>query len=189
MTSDEGLELLLREPTTLQTDRDEARRVVDRLGGLALAIDQAAAYIHYRRMAIEDFLPTYEEARQKILRFTPDFGWEYSTMQMHGREEEAKALSAFTTWEMSFEQLEPHDSHRHESAAHFLTLSAFLDHLNVAEDLFRTFWEAEMSPPEWLTIFSDSTEDDSDSDSSFEDEFSSNKDSLARAYSFDRQSR
>ncbi|MCJ1232044.1 hypothetical protein MMC12_008725, partial [Toensbergia leucococca] len=189
MTSDEGLELLLREPVTLKTTNDEARRIVDRLGGLALAIDQAAAYIENKRMAIEDFIPTYEEARKKILDFIPEFGWEYSTMQVHGREEEAKALSAFATWEMSFEQLEPNDPQRHESAGHFLTLSAFVDHLNFAEDLFRTSWKAETLQPEWLTIFVKSTEDDSESDGSSEGDLSPNEDSRARSDSSDEQCR
>jgi tetratricopeptide (TPR) repeat protein len=188
MTSDEGLKLLrLRDITTLQANKDEAMRIVDRLGGLPLAIDQAAAYIEYRRMAVEDFLPAYERERQKILDFTPDFGWEYTSMLVHGQAEEDRALSAFTTWEMSFQQLISNDPQKQESAAHFLTLHAFLDHLNVAEDLFRTFFKAGISPPEWLTIFATSTED-SDSDSSFEDDFSSNEDSL-RAHPSGRQSR
>jgi tetratricopeptide (TPR) repeat protein len=189
MTRDEGLKLLLCEPNMLQADKDEGARIVDRLGGLALAIDQAAAYIEWKRIAIKDFLPAYEVKRQNILDYTPDFGWEYSTMQVHGQAEKDKALSAFTTWDMSFQQLIPNDPQRQESAAHFLTLHAFLDYLNVAEDLFRTFWEAEESPPEWLKIFVKSTEEDSDSDGSVEDDSSSYEDSLARAHSSSGQSR
>ncbi|KAF4631143.1 hypothetical protein G7Y89_g6995 [Cudoniella acicularis] len=190
MTSDEGLKLLLPDPTKRERIKDEGIRIVDRLGGLPLAIDQAAAYIDDIGMAIEDFLPTYEKERQRILGYTPDYGWEYRTMQLDGKTEKDKALSAFTTWNMSFQRLFLNDSEKQKRAAHFLTVHAFLDHLNVAEDLFRTFWEVKPSPPEWLTIFVGPTEEDSDSDSpSSEHDFSSDDDSLARSHWSDRQSR
>ena len=165
MTSDEGLKLLLPDPTKRERIKDEGIRIVDRLGGLPLAIDQAAAYIEDIGMAIKDFLPTYEKERQRILEYTPDYGWDYRTMQLDGKAEKDKALSAFTTWNMSFQRLFLNDSEKQKRAAHFLTVHAFLDHLNVAEDLFRTFWEDKPSPPEWLTIFVGPTEEDSDIDS------------------------
>ena len=190
MTSSEGLELLLPDPSKREEDKDEGARIVDRLGGLALAIDQAAAYIDDRRMVIEDFLPTYEVEREKILKYTPDYGWEYSTMQLDGQAEKDKALSAFTTWTMSFQRLFLNDPQKQKSALHFLTLHAFLDYLNVAEDLFQIFWQEGASPSQWLTIFVEPTEEDSDSDSpSSEHDFPSDIDSWETTKSSDGQSR
>src|SRR5271156_5965162 len=110
MTTEDGVKLLLRghRELDLQHYRVEGAKIVSRLGGLALAIDQAAAYIRYKKMPLErlgDFLATYEAQQEKILRYTPRNFWEYGTMQLHGKAEQNKAISAFTTWEMSFQQL------------------------------------------------------------------------------------
>jgi tetratricopeptide (TPR) repeat protein len=190
MTSDEGLRLLLPDPTEREKNKDEGIRIVDRLGGLALAIDQAAAYIDDREITIEDFLPTYEEERKKILEYTPDHGWEYSTIQLDEQVVKDKALSAFTTWNMSFQRLFLNNPQKQEYALHFLTLHAFLEYLNIAEDLFRIFWQDGASIPEWLTIFVEPTEADSDSDSpSPKRDFPSDDDSVAKTHSSDGQSR
>ena len=102
LTTDEGVKLLLRRHRGQDVEKYvvEASRIVARLGGLALAIDQAAAYIGYMRIPLDqlaDFLITYEEQRGKILQYTPAHFWEYETMQIHGEAEKNKALSAFTT--------------------------------------------------------------------------------------------
>jgi hypothetical protein len=159
MTSDEGLRLLLADPIKREENKFEGKRIVDRLGGLALAIDQTAAYIDDAEIAIEDFLPAYEVERRKILEYTPAYGWEYNTMQLDRQIEEEKALSAFTTWQMSFQQLFPMDPQKQKYALHFLTLYAFLDYLNIAEDLIRIFWQESESSPEWLAIFVKTIED------------------------------
>ncbi|KAH6681362.1 hypothetical protein B0J14DRAFT_633104 [Halenospora varia] len=174
MTSDEGLRLLLADPIKREKNKIEGTRIVNRLGGLALAIDQAAAYISDIEMAIEDFLPKYEKETKKVLQYTPDHGWEYSTMHVDGQAEKNKALSAFTTWQMSFQQLFPKDPQKQKHALHFLTLYAFLDYLNIAEDLIRIFWQDGASFPEWLTIFVKTIEDN---------------EYVAKAHSSDGQSR
>jgi hypothetical protein len=83
-----------------------------------------------------------------ILEYTPKHFWEYGTMQIHGEAEGNKAISAFTTWEMSFQQLESYDERKSE-VAHFLTLSAFFDSANTGESLFRHYWEAEATRGLW----------------------------------------
>ena len=95
MATDEGVELLLRgfNVTDIRNQhRETASKITKRLGELALAIDQAAAYIKYKRTPLdnlEDFLTTYEAERQKILSYTPKNFWEY------------EHINAFTTWELS----------------------------------------------------------------------------------------
>ena len=146
---------------------DEGSKIIARLGGLPLAIDQAAAYIQYKKIPLKrlpEFLAEYE-AHEKILQYTPQNFWEYGTMQIHGKEEENKAISAFTTWEMSFQQLDS-DTLKKENAAHFLTVSAFLDPSNIGEYLFRNHWEANAPQPEWMQLFNATDEEDSSEDAS-----------------------
>jgi hypothetical protein len=108
MTTNECIRLLLRgynDNDIQQTHQDEASRIAIRLGSLALAIDQAATYIKYKLMPLDrlgDFLPTYEAERKKILSYTSNKFWEYRKMQTGEKEEH---ISAFTTWNLFFQQL------------------------------------------------------------------------------------
>jgi malate/lactate dehydrogenase len=171
LSPEEGLTLLLcgYDARDRQHDlNDEGSKIIARLGGLPLAIDQAAAYIQYKKMPLErllEFLAEYEAHKEKILQYTPQNFWEYGTMQIHGKEEENQAISAFTTWEMSFQQLESGILQK-ESAAHFLTVSAFLDPSNIGEYLFKNRWEANAPRPEWMQLFSAADEEDSSEDTS-----------------------
>lgn len=166
MTTEEGVRLLLRgyDDHNIEHYTVEGSRIVARLGGLALAIDQAASYIKYKQRPLErlaGFLTTYEAQKKKILEYTPKNFWEYRTMQIHGKSEKEKAISAFTTWEMSFRQLEQDGSAKNE-VAHFLTLSAFFDPAKIGESLFRHHWEADGSQSQWMYIFSKIEDVDSD---------------------------
>ena len=81
-TRDEGVKLLLRRHRGQDVEAfdDEASRLIARLGGLALAIDQAAAYTDYLQIPLNKFagfLITYEEQQEKILRYIPAHFWKY----------------------------------------------------------------------------------------------------------------
>lgn len=138
MTTQEGVRLLLRgynDNEIQESHQDTASKIIKRLGGLALAIDQAAAYIKYKRMPLDrlgDFLTTYEAERQNILSHTPKHFWEY-------RHINAKHINAITTWELSFQQLGSGDEPWKKSAAHFLTLSAFFAPTTITESMFRYY--------------------------------------------------
>src|SRR5271155_235059 len=72
MTNEDGVGLLLYgyQEDDIQRHKIDASEIVSRMGGLALAIDQAAAYIKYKRMPLDrlaNFLTTYEAQRKKIL--------------------------------------------------------------------------------------------------------------------------
>jgi tetratricopeptide (TPR) repeat protein len=164
MTPEEGVSLLLHGYDDHDIQHHAiASKIVARLGGLALAIDQAAAYIKHMEMPLDqlgNFLTTFEaQARQtkKILDYTPKNFWEYG--KIHGEREQNSAISAFTTWEMSFQQLGPDDD-----IAHFLTLSAFFDPARIDESLFRYHWEAGASPPEWMRVFNPIDEESDEED-------------------------
>lgn len=70
LTEDEGIELLLRQAGRTKTmeNQKHARVIIQELGGLALAIDQAATYINVRQVALDKFPQVYGERRDAILR-------------------------------------------------------------------------------------------------------------------------
>ncbi|KAK5202668.1 hypothetical protein LTR41_011589 [Exophiala xenobiotica] len=157
MTQQEGTELLLRDHSTSEVDahQEKCYRIVRRLGGLPLALDQAAAFIRYKQLALnqlDEFLSLYNAQRKEVLPHTPRWFWKYSTVQIDGKEEENREISAFTTWEMSFRQLEE-DEARRRDIEHFLTVSAFFQPDQIGESLFRHHWEWNRPAPAWMRIF------------------------------------
>jgi tetratricopeptide (TPR) repeat protein len=173
MPTDEAVKLLLHgySETNVDPYKPQASEIITRLGALALAIDQAASYIQYIQLPIQrlgEFLPTYEAQRAKILQHTREHFWEYGAIRVVDKAERHQAISAFTTWEMSFQQLYRNDDKRREAAAHFLTLSAFLGPTNISESLFRYHWQLEQ--PQWMNVFEASTDTDSDNGISSSDE-------------------
>lgn len=158
MATEEGVRLLLRgyNDNDIQARHQSvASRIVQRLGRLALAIDQAAAYIKYKRIPLdllEDFLKIYEAERQKILLHTPKSFWEY------------ERINAFTTWELSFQQLGSGDDGWGKNAAQFLTLSAFFAPTAITESIFRCYHECPGGRFAWIQMFleNDGLQDDRD---------------------------
>ncbi|KAL8787444.1 MAG: hypothetical protein Q9213_002221 [Squamulea squamosa] len=143
---DEGVQLLLRHYSSQEIDsnRGTAREIVRRLGCLALAIDQAAAYIAYKQILpcrLEEFITLYDLQRKKILSYVPHKFWEYGSIEMHGREDQIKAINAFTTWEISLGQLMRDNPKERNAVTRFLTLSAFFNPARIEESLFRNHWE------------------------------------------------
>jgi hypothetical protein len=171
MPTTDGVNLLLRGYSDIDNKdyTEEGTKIVTRLGGLALAIDQAAAYIQHKKLPIErlaDFLTQYETHREKILRHTSPYFWKYTTMQIHGKEEQDRAISAFTTWEMSFQQFTCGGPQTTQDAGHFLSLSAFFDPSHIGESIFRYHWEEAAFRPAWMRIFATTSEMVSDKESS-----------------------
>jgi Tetratricopeptide repeat len=87
-------------------------------------------------------------------------------MQIHGKEEQDRAISAFTTWEISFQQFTCSRPQTTQEVGHFLTLSAFLDPSHIGESIFRYHWEEAAARPAWMRIFAATGETASDEKSS-----------------------
>ena len=100
MTEHEGLKLLLDDPDAKPIDEQDAgKKIVEELGYLPLAIDQARAYIRARRLSLAVFLSQYDDRKTAVLKHVPRL-WEYRRRLDDGKEE--TLLSVFTTWELSF---------------------------------------------------------------------------------------
>ena len=159
LEEDEAIELLTsRSPAAQRSDEDiqEGRKIVKQLGYLALAIDQAAAYISIRQLPLTLFTEHYEKRKEFILRHTPDSLWEYRTRTGENGNSSGENLSVLTTWELSFLQIQGND-HEREELGNFLTQSAFLDPTNISEGLFGNFFQVcakvQEKHPSWMGSF------------------------------------
>ena len=162
-----GVELLLHRYDGIDVNdhMSEGSKIVKRLGGLALAIDQASAYMKYMQFQIDQlggFLAQYYVQRKKVLRHTTDHFWKYTKIDDKSGQE--TAISAFTTWEMSFQHLLAHCNPR-GPVEHFLTVTAFLGPDYVSESLFEVHRERSNHPPDWADIFMASGGSDDESSS------------------------
>jgi hypothetical protein len=106
-----------------------ASQIVQTLGYLPLAIDQAAAYIAFRHLPLNLFLTHYDKRRETVLTETPLSAWVYGKSR--------DQASIFTTWEISLDQF---SSKVKNHVSHFLTQAAFFDIIRISEDLFSSFF-------------------------------------------------
>lgn len=125
---DEGAYFLLRRAKMLPLDADSrdipydklrlARGISELLGGLALALDQAGAYIEETSCGLENFFKRYQDYREIILqeRGTPSI-------------EHPDAIA--TTWSLAFENIQQNNP----IAIELLSFLAFLVPDAIPEDL------------------------------------------------------
>lgn len=147
MSDEEALELLFRRSQVDRSDLNlqEGRKIINRLGFHALAIDQAGAYILARNLDINLYLTHYNDRREKVLSEAPEL-WDYKRT-LKDNPETATKLTVFTTWELSFGLVTGDDTVRKDKE-HILTLMAFLDGKEIFDTLF-TPYASENS--EWMT--------------------------------------
>lgn len=110
----DAVELLLTRselPTPWKDDiKAEAAAIVHELGRLALAIEQAAAYIREAAKDIKKFLPRYRANRKRLLARIPSGNWTYHD-------------SVATTWTLSFQTIKE----QNPEVVKLLQLFAFLN--------------------------------------------------------------
>lgn len=151
MKEDEALDLLFRRS---QFERNEmsvskAKKIVNRLGYLALAVDQAGAYIAARNINLDQFMDHFNRRREVVLKETPNL-WDYRRKK--DETEAEQSMTVATTWELSFEQI-TEDNEIPGGRRHFFLLVAFFDGRKISEELFHAFFNADA--PSWMNIFSD----------------------------------
>ncbi|KAI9748769.1 MAG: hypothetical protein M4579_007127 [Chaenotheca gracillima] len=169
MMEDGGTDLLFQGLSMEKTEDNlkEGLKIVDRLGGLALALAQAAAYIDFNKMTLPEFTRVYEAKKKDVLKYICDDLWEYQRLRDGSKPSEAE--SAFTTWEMSFQQIQSRDPDHADHISRFLKVSAFLEPSNIGDYLFYTYHKDAEDPFPWMSIFTSlgqhpDTQSDSDAD-------------------------
>lgn len=106
----------------LSIDEKIATLLVEKLGYLPLAIDQAGAYVAARVIPLEKYLEIYEINFRGVFSEKPSSSvWSYGDR------------SVFTTWEISFQAIKSEN----EEAADFLLLCSFLSNESIWEDMLR----------------------------------------------------
>ncbi len=113
---------------TGENDAAAARKLCEELGGLPLALEEAAAYMESTGRTIASYLSHLRNHRQRLLFGEPRSG--------------ASAGALGTAWELSFRQVE----REAPRASELLKLTAFLAPDDVPLDLFRA--GAKRLPPE-----------------------------------------
>jgi hypothetical protein len=154
MTEEEGAELLLQATST--SEKPEMAGVVSILGYLALALDQAAAYIRAHGIPLSEFASHYKKRKKRILEEIPD-EWEYRDFKDLG---ELRSLSAFTTWEMSLDLIKGSNIKERQQKIHFLTLASFLDPYQISERYFRAY--SAVNNADWMDLLRNSGNWDTD---------------------------
>ena len=153
MDEREGLDLLRRRTEQNLSDpsiREEAIKILQVLGNLPLAIDQAAAYIRQQQLPLHQFLQLYESRKETVLDQKHIY-WDYKK-KLHGEEKEETPLGVLTTWELSIQQVSGARSYQ-SAVEHLLTIAAFLGQIEVSESLFREYAQRIRPMPEWLGRF------------------------------------
>jgi tetratricopeptide (TPR) repeat protein len=138
----DAIELLLKQSLMKQSDQvasENAKEIVARLGHHALAITQAGAYISKRKILLGEFLDHFERRKDIILKETAQMSQYRRRLNKSERE---TSLSVFTTWELSFQQLEDEDTER-VNMADILTLFAFFDCKDISEGLFKAYCDGD----------------------------------------------
>ena len=111
-SEEDGARFLMKR-TNLQGDnnRSEAISLAKELGGLPLALEQAAAYIcaSHGRMSFKDYLDHYQEVKMDFLKKNP--------VTSPGAEEAAHRLSVHSTWNVNL------DSVKQRSAAGYFLMT------------------------------------------------------------------
>ncbi|KAK0745723.1 hypothetical protein B0T18DRAFT_136444 [Schizothecium vesticola] len=115
---------LLRRRSGIKTALDDvqataAKTIVEELGFLPLAIDQAAAYVQARKKTFEDYLALYYKQQKALLNFK-------SKLSKHQK-------TVLTTWEISFQKLEQ-DS---PEVAELLLLLCQYDNAYIADSMLK----------------------------------------------------
>ena len=146
MSEEESLELLLQRQPRNEDELFYGRKTASLLGHLALALDQASAYISVRKLTLRQFIPHYLERQEIILKEIPD-EWEYR--RAINEEEKETELRVFTTWELSFEQISGCPEEK-DGKEHLLTLTAFFDVTLISEKYFQAHFNSDR--PEWMEI-------------------------------------
>lgn len=142
------------EEASMNSDVEDAdedlNKVANTLGCLALAIDQAGAYMKTKRISAQKFLHDYASWKVHVLQTVPgDSVWEY---RRPSERMEHESLSVFTTWEMSLNCLSGSENVRLQKRE-FISLCSFFEPSKLHEELFTHRYQSFREPSDWRGFF------------------------------------
>ncbi|KAK1750193.1 hypothetical protein QBC47DRAFT_407424 [Echria macrotheca] len=110
-------------------DVNAARNLVEELGCLPLAIEQAASYLICSQRTVAGFLEFFLRNKLEVLRYVPENPNIRSGRVQHGTTWITNSLSVLTVWEMSFNAVAKDIKNKEASklAVIILQLAGFLD--------------------------------------------------------------
>jgi tetratricopeptide (TPR) repeat protein len=140
MANDEAVSLLLHRSQLKESEelKVDAGDIVSHLGYLPLAIAQAGAYIHMKKIPFQEFINHYSQRKGAVLQQTPEI-WEYG-------------LSVFTTWEMSMENVSS-DARFRNHVDGMLLFCAILHHDVINEEFLSHLLANVSNLPHWTEPF------------------------------------
>ena len=99
------------------SEQSDTMAIVEKLGALPLALDQAGSYISAMQISFRKYLVRFECAFAEVTaKKPPTVVWQY------------RSDTVFTTWEVSFNALSP-------AAQELLLLLGFFDNQSIPEEL------------------------------------------------------
>ncbi|KAK3946532.1 Tetratricopeptide repeat-domain-containing protein [Pseudoneurospora amorphoporcata] len=113
---------------------DDAQRLLRLLGGLPLALAQAAAYMGELNLHVASYIRLYEQQWDELFRNTDSGPLDYGTRSVR------------TTWTISFNAIETRD----KTARNLLWLWAFLDNREMWHSLLQVARNDQEQWPKWL---------------------------------------
>ena len=142
MEESAAVTLLIQESQTKDAVSFEAKKIVERLRYHPLAITQAGAYIRKRKLRLFEFIDHYKRRKKTILESTPEL---FQHRKKFGSAKEETSLNVFTTWELSFQQLQSETS-EDSVEEKLLTLMAYF-----GTAVYRTLCHQEITSREYQT--------------------------------------
>ena len=149
-TEEEATEFLLRsvklweQPLSCNPNRTQADSLCQSLGCLALAIDQAAAYINENGLTLEEYLELFQQEKAYLLGTTSHDRY----ARTRSADLDKKYDTVLLTWEISFQFIEKENP----ASALLLQLLAFMDHEGISEDLFQAIYISKGQWEDWSSM-------------------------------------
>ncbi|MAD83637.1 MAG: hypothetical protein CL912_11815 [Deltaproteobacteria bacterium] len=157
LTSAEASEFLFRslqleDQTKAHSHQESVNSLCELLGYLALAIDQAVAYINENHLTIDEYIEIFQQQKADLLGRSSHNRYQ----RTRSSDLDGKYNTALTTWEISFRFVQ----HNSPAAALLLHLLAFMNNNDISEDIFRVIYDTKRRWDVWTTTGAISTFND-----------------------------